>query len=313
MYINGIGHYIPPRIVPNSFFSERCNVSDLWIEERCGVVERHRCAEHENTNTMGIAAVRDLLRQVDEPPYDLIIGATYTPYDTVVTLAHSIQHSLGIDDVPTMTVTTACSSVLNAFEIVEGYFATGKASRALIVGSEQNSAYLDEQDAQSGPLWGDAAVAFDVSKSSAQESCLDVKYLHTGGAATISKATTAVYLRPNGSGIPMVHGADVFSNACAYMEREARRALDLMNWAISDIAYFVPHQANLRISLRVAKSLGLPKEKLVSNVERYGNTGCCGFGIGLAQTLPNIKEADKVIAVVFGGGYSYGCMLLEGL
>jgi 3-oxoacyl-[acyl-carrier-protein] synthase-3 len=242
------------------------------------------------------------------PP--LIIGATYTPHDTVATLAHHMQRRLGIHDVPTMTVTTACSSVLNAFEIVEGYFAIGKAARALIIGSEHNSAFIDEHDAQSAPLWGDGSVAFDVTKTRSDDSLFRIDYLRTGGAATAGKATEAVNLYTRGSGIPMSHGTDVFVHACNYMEREARRALEWAGLTIADIRYVVPHQANLRISLRLAKSIGLPLEKLISNVDRYGNTGCCGFGIALSETVAALKRDDRVLTVVFGGGYSFGSMLL---
>jgi 3-oxoacyl-[acyl-carrier-protein] synthase-3 len=313
MFINNISAYLPPRVVPNSHFEKAYGISTGWIEERCGVVERRRCDVGENTNTMGCLVVDRLLEKAKVPRFDLIIGATYTPYDTVGTLAHSVQRHLGISDIPTMTVTTACSSVLCAVEIAYCYFSAGRATRALIVASEHNSAYQDDADPQSGPLWGDGAVAFDVSKESEPGSLFRIHHIYAGGAACTGKSLEAVYLRPKETGIPMVHGSDVFMNACAYMEKETRHTLDLMNWSIGDIAYFVPHQANLRISLRVAKSLGLPREKLVSNVQTYGNTGCCGFGIGLAEILPQLRAADKVVATVFGGGYSYGCMALEHL
>jgi 3-oxoacyl-[acyl-carrier-protein] synthase-3 len=313
MYINGVARYVPSTVVRNDDIAQQTGVSTDWIIERCGIVERRWCARNENTNTMGLAAVQSLLRETGTPTFDLIIGATYTPHDTVATLAHYVQNSLSLDDVPTLTVTTACSSVLNAFEIAEGYFASGKARRALIVGSENNSAYLDIADPRSAPLWGDGAVAFDVSSTALGQSRLKVTYLHTGGAATAGKAIEAVNLCPRIIGIPMAHGTDVFSNACFYMERESRRALERAKWSIDDVRYLIPHQANRRISLRVMKSLGVPDHKLISVVEHYGNTGCCGFGIGLAEVLPKLKPKDRIVTVVFGGGYSYGCMLLETL
>ncbi|MGZ4929217.1 MAG: 3-oxoacyl-ACP synthase III family protein [Halobacteriota archaeon] len=310
MYINGIASYFPEEVIRNDYFFTHCGVSPDWIEDRCGIQERRRCNVTEDANTMGANAVKELLKNIAVPNFDMIVGATYTPADTVVTLAHSIQHQLDLPDIPTLNVMTACSSVLNALEIVECYFYANKATHALVVGSEHNSGYLDESDPQSAPLWGDGAVAFDVTKFRSEDRCLEVKCLRTGGAATVGKATNAVYLRPRGKGIPMVHGADVFVNACSYMEREAISTLQKARLSLSDISYLIPHQANKRISKRLQRSLGLPDEKIISNVERYGNTGCCGFGIGLAETLPMIKSNDHVLVVVFGGGYSFGSMLL---
>jgi 3-oxoacyl-[acyl-carrier-protein] synthase-3 len=310
MYINNVASYLPERIVKNDYFFSCCGVSDSWIEERSGIQERRRCETDEDASTMGVNAVKRLLHNNSTPAFDLIVGASYTPADTVVTLAHTVQRQLGLADIPTLSVMTACSSVLNALEIVECYFSANKASHALVIGSEHNSGYLDDTDCQSAPLWGDGAVAFDISKSRLGGRCLEIRYLHTGGAATVGKANEAVYLRPRGKGIPMVHGSDVFVNACTYMEREAIRALEKTSLSLADITYLIPHQANKRISTRLQKSLGFPYEKMVSNVERYGNTGCCGFGIGLAETLPRLKPDDNVLVVVFGGGYSFGSMVL---
>lgn len=313
MFINGIARYVPENVLTNDHFFQTSGVTDEWIRERTGIIERRKASENENANTMGLSAVKSLLGQLGEenPKFDLIVGATYTPYDTVVTLGHYIQHHLNIQDIPTLSISTACSSVLNAIEIAQGYFAMGKATRALIVGSEHNTAYSHDDDKVSGPLWGDGAVAISISKERLKENDLEIKYLTTGGAATVGKATESVYLRPYEGVFPMPNGRDVFINACEYMTRESKKVLEKFNLTIHDIDYFIPHQANLRISLHVAKELELPEVKLISNIERYGNTGCCGFGIGLAETYPKIKKGDKILVAVFGGGYSFGAMLIQ--
>lgn len=313
MYINGVASYLPSKILTNSYFTEKCGVTDEWIKERTGIEERRICSEHENANTMGIEAVKNLLAQLNEDGknFDLIIGASYTPYDTVATLAHQVQHFLGIPDVPTLYISTACSSVLNAIEIVEGYFALGKATRALVIGSEHNSGYFDENDKISGPLWGDGSVAFSISKERLNEGDLKIKHISTGGAAHTPKATKAVYLHPIEHDFPMADGRDVFINACIYMERESRRVLEKFNLSINQIDYYIPHQANHRISLRVVNQLGLDESKLIANIQKYGNTGCCGFGIGLAETWNKFTPGDRILSIVFGGGYSYGAMLME--
>jgi 3-oxoacyl-[acyl-carrier-protein] synthase-3 len=312
MYINSIARYVPAKVLGNEHFAQTCGISNEWIVERTGILERRMCPEGENTNTMGFEAVNSLIDKLGyKPAFDLIIGATYTPYDTVVTLGHYVQHHLGIANIPTLSVSTACSSILNAFEIVEGYFATGKATRALIVGSEHNTAYFDDTDKVSGPLWGDGAVAFSITKERQHDFDMEVKYIHTAGAATVGKATQAVYLRPWEGVFPMPNGRDVFIHACEFMYHECKRILEKFQLTIEDIDYFIPHQANLRISRHVAKELELPEEKLVLNTHKYGNTGCCGFGIGFAETLPSIQKGNKIMVAVFGGGYSVGSMFIQ--
>lgn len=312
MYINAIAHYLPSKILDNNHFNKTCGITSEWIEQRTGILERRICEEGENTNTMAIAVTDLLTKKLGLPEYDLIIGATYTPYDTVFTVAHAVQRHLNLPAIPTISLSTACSSLLNAFEVAEGYFAIGKAKRALIVGSEHNSAYFDDTDRVCGPLWGDGAVAFSVSKEKLLDQDMSVAYLKTAGAATEGKASVAVSLRPwEGGTLVMPNGRDVFIYACNFMYDESIKLLQASNLTIEDIDFFVPHQANLRISKHVGEQLKLPEEKLVLNTDKYGNTGCCGFGIGLSEILPQIRKGHKILVVVFGGGYSYGSMLIQ--
>ena len=134
--------------------------------ERTGIRERRKAAPGENANTMAVAATERVLAAA--PGFveglDLIVGATYTPHDTIFTLAHAVQLAVGVDDIPTISISSACSSLLNAVEIVEGYFALGKATRAIVVVSEHNTAYNNELDTMAGHLWGDGAAALLLSK-----------------------------------------------------------------------------------------------------------------------------------------------------
>ena len=118
-------------------------------------------------------------------------------------------------------------------------------------------------------------------------------------------------LKPVAKGIVMPHGRDVFQWACTYMARITQTLLDKHHLAATDLRYLIPHQANLRISNNVVKQLGLPAESAVNNIQYLGNTGCAGAAIGLADIWPNLEVSDKIIITVFGGGYSYGAMLLE--
>lgn len=308
MFLSNISYYLPERVIKNNFFEDRSGVSDDWIIDRTGIQERRRASEDENTQTMGISAVKKLQEKEDLSDVDLIVGATYTPHDLIVTLAHAIQHYLNIPDIPTVTVSSACSSFVNASEVVEGYFAMGKAKKALVIASDHNSAYSDDTEPKSGPLWGDAAATVLFTKEKMAGS-LEVKSIKSAGAATAGKAMTGVCLHPR-NGLSMPNGKDVFINACAKMSSITEEILAENGYSLADLTYLAPHQANFRITKKVLANLGLPESKALSNIQYLGNTGCAGAVVALAQKWGEIKTGDVVVTPVFGGGYSYGAMLL---
>jgi 3-oxoacyl-[acyl-carrier-protein] synthase-3 len=311
MYIHAVSHYLPSEVVDNEHFTQLNGLSNDWIVERTGISERRKAAPGENTNTMTLDAVKRLQDKVDLSSVDLIVGATYTPYDTIVSLAHEAQHYLEIADIPVVSISTACSSLLNAIELVEGYFALNKATRALVIVSEHNTVYNNERDTMSGHLWGDGAAALYITKERQSEQDFDIKGLLTGGAAHSQKATTGVMLKPAEGGVSMPHGRDVFIHACQYMPKATIDILQRCNVALSDVNYVLPHQANLRISRNVMNTLNLPEDKLISNIQYLGNTGCAGCAIGLSENWDKFKKGERIIVTVFGGGYSYGAMLIE--
>src|SRR5664280_2168186 len=159
MYVNAASHYLPETTIPNEYYTKLTGLTDEWIFKRSGIRTRTRAGADENTNTMSVEAVEAAICRLPYPlgDVDLIVGATYTPYDTVATLAHAVQNHFPFRRARALSVSSACSSFLNALEIVEGYFATNKAHRAIVVAAEHNSAYSDDMDIQSGHLWGDGA------------------------------------------------------------------------------------------------------------------------------------------------------------
>ncbi|MBC6610337.1 ketoacyl-ACP synthase III [Hymenobacter sp. BT507] len=313
MYIHQVATYLPTQVVTNEHFTQLNGLSDEWIIERTGIRERRKAAPGENTNTMAVEATERALAAAPEfvAGLDLIVGATYTPHDTIFTVAHAVQIAVGVDDIPTVSISSACSSLLNAVEIVEGYFAMGKASRALVVVSEHNTAYNNEQDTMAGHLWGDGAATLLISKERLSPDDIRIVDVVTGGAATRGKASTAVTLKPVEKGIVMPFGKDVFIHACQYMARVTTQLLERNTLGVDDVRYLIPHQANLRITRNVLEQLGLPEDRAVSNIQFLGNTGCAGAAIGLADTWSSLQSGDRVVITVFGGGYSYGAMLLE--
>ena len=314
MYLHRVATYLPAAVVTNEHFTQLNGLASDWIIERTGIRERRKAGPGENANTMAVAATEALLTELpdfDARSIDLIVAGTYTPHDTIYTAAHAVQRFLKINEIPTVSISSACSSLLNAVEIVEGYFALKKASRALVVVTEHNTAYNNETDTMAGHLWGDGAAALLFTREPLAAGDLRVRQVLTGGAAAVGKADEAVTLKPVEKGIVMPFGRDVFQQACTYMTRITQELLTANDLTVDSLTYLIPHQANLRISANVTKQLGLDPARAVNNIDRLGNTGCAGAAIGLAEVWDTLKAGDQIIVTVFGGGYSYGAMLLE--
>ena len=313
MYINSSGHYVPSGRVDNDYFLDVNGLSSEWIEQRTGIKTRSKAAPDENIDTMIKDAVNNALPGL---PYnikdvDLIIAASYSPSDTVATPAHVVQHAFNIEECKVFYVSSACSSLINALEIVETFFKTGKSRKALVVTADHNSYYSNDFDPKAGHLWGDAAVAFFLSNEPCgrNEPCIiDVV---SEGLGNLSKSINAVNLRPKEQGIMMEDGRDVFLQACTYMPRNVRILLERNNLQISDLSYVIGHQANMRILKNVAQQLELPDEKVLSNIEIYGNTGSVSSGLVFSENRLRFKEGDLVVCTTFGGGYSTGGCLIR--
>lgn len=313
LFINKITHYLPETIVPNSYFKDFNGLDDDWIYSRTGIKNRSKAGKEENTNTMGIKAV-DLA--ADSLPYpmeeiDLIIAATYSPYDTVATPAHMVQRRYHIEKAKCLSVSSACSSFINAMEIVQGYFAMGKATKALVIGTEHNSAYANETDPQSGHLWGDGAVAVFISSTNYSRKDPRIIDIYTQGLGHVGKAAEAVYLRPLDGGIGMPEGRDVFMNACHYMVEALQQVCKTYGKEVQDLNWISSHQANRRIIKTISRQTEIPEERFLMNIEQRGNTGSPSCAISLSENLDKIKTGDLVGLTVFGGGYSCGAMLLQ--
>ena len=313
MYINRISYYLPELIIPNEYYTRLIGLSDEWIYQRSGIKKRAKAGVDENTNTMAIEAVKSAAEDLPYPieNVDLIVGATYTPYDTIGTLAHAVQEYFDIPRARAISVSSACSSFINAVEIVEGYFATGKSRNAIVVASEHNTAYSDDGDGQSGHLWGDGAGAIFISKERCSEKDIRIVDLNTTGLAQVGKGLEGVTLRPNDGGLKMPFGKDIFVHATRYMILEIKEILKKNNLTLKDIGHIIPHQANSRIIRSIAESLGLKNGRMILNIEDIGNTGCASTIIALSQNREKFEKNELIVITVFGGGYSSGSMLLR--
>ncbi len=314
MYINATGFYVPEDRVHNEHFLELNGLTSEWIEQRTGILTRSKAKPDENICTMGLEAVKNALPKLkvyDITEVDLIISASYSPYDTVATAAHVTQREYGITNAKAFYLSSACSSFVNALEVVEGYFATGKASKALILSADKNSAYANETDPKAGHLWGDAAAAFFISKERFSADEPHIVEILTQGLGHIGKGPDAVQLRPGNEGIMMPEGKDVFMQACTYMPKNVITLLEKNSYTLDDLTYFIGHQANMRIMANIAKQLQLPDEKFLHNIEELGNTGSVSSALVYAQNEQLYKKGDLVCLTVFGGGYSAGACLIK--
>ncbi len=313
MFINATGTYVPSERVHNDHFLGLNGLTSEWIEQRTGIITRSKAKPEENINTMGLEAVKNALPRLpyDITDVDLIIAASYSPYDTVATAAHVAQKEFNITKAKAFYLSSACSSFINALEITEGYFALGRASKALIISADKNSAYYNEADPKAGHLWGDAAAAFFISKERMAKGEPEVLEIYTEGLGHLSKGPDAVQLRPRDGGIMMPEGKDVFIQACTYMPKNVLYLLEKNGYSLDDLSYFIGHQANMRIMSNIAKQLTLPEEKFLHNIEELGNTGSVSSALVYAQYDHTFKAGDLVAITVFGGGYSAGACLIR--
>lgn len=285
MFINATGFYVPEERVDNQHFLELNGLTSEWIEQRTGIRSRSKAKAEENINTMSMEAVRNALPK--------------------------LPHEFHIENAKALYLSSACSSFLNALEVVEGYFAMGKATKALILSADKNSAYYNETDPKAGHLWGDAAAAFFISKERVSEKDSEIVEVYTQGLGYLGKAPDAVHLRPCDGGIMMPEGRDVFIQACTYMPKNVLYLLEKNGYTLDNLTYFIGHQANMRIMSNIAKQLNLPEEKFLHNIEELGNTGSVSSALVYAQNDHSFKKGDLVAITVFGGGYSTGACLIK--
>lgn len=314
MYINATGFYIPSLRIDNAHFLPLNGLTDEWIVRRTGIRTRSHVAEGEGHNSMGLDAIRNALPSLpyDVKDVDLIVSAAYSAYDTVATLAHLAQREFEIDGAKAVYLSSACSSFINGLELVEAYFALGKASKALLICSECNSYYANETDKVAGHLWGDAAVAYFLSKEPCGEHEPEITSIYTCGLGNVSKGPEGVQLRPKEGGISMPFGKDVFMNACNYMIDALDKAGATAGGVKpAELDHLICHQANLRIVANVAHQLDLPLERFENNIEELGNTGSAGVALVFAQRRDHFAAGERIGMTVFGGGYSCGAAIIQ--
>lgn len=313
MFVNATGHYVPPLRIHNDYFLNVNGLTNEWIFQRTGISTRSKASEEESIDMMCSEAVKNAIPNL---PYnleeiDLIIFASYSPSDTVATTAHVIQREFNLVNAKAFFISSACSSAINAIEIIDSFFQTGKASKALLVSADRNSSYSNEDDPKSGHLWGDAAAAVCFSKERYRPNEPEVIDVISQGLGHVGKGPGGVSLKPRTEGIRMPDGKDVFIHACNYIARNTEEILKKNDFTVDDLSYFIGHQANMRILSHVSKELNLPDEKVLSNIKELGNTGSVSSILVFTQNYDRFKSGELICLTVFGGGYSSGACLIR--
>jgi 3-oxoacyl-[acyl-carrier-protein] synthase-3 len=313
--IVGTGSYLPEKVVTNDDLARSIDTSDEWIRSRSGIRSRHVAAEGQLASDLALPAAQRALQAAGVSPrdIDLIIVATTTPDIIFPSTACILQSKLGVAGCPAFDVQAVCSGFVYALTIADLFIRSGQAKHVLVVGTEVYSRILDWTDRGTCVLFGDGAGAVIVAAS--DEPGILATKLHADGS---HKEMLCVPGSVNGGkvwGSPFVHmdGGSVFKFAVHVFEECANEVLAAAGLKVSDLDWFIPHQANIRIMEATAKRLGLPKEKLISTVQHHGNTSAASIPLALDESVKDgrILPGQTLLLEGVGGGFTWGAVLLR--
>lgn len=317
--IIGTGHYLPERVVENSWFEDKLETSDEWIRARTGIERRHFAAEGQTTSNLATRAARAALDRAGLTPDDLdgIVLATSTPDFTFPAVATMVQAGLGMSRGFAFDVQAVCAGFVFALANADAMIRAGQADRVLVIGAETFSRIMDWTDRSTCVLFGDGAGAVVLE---AQEGAggsddrgilssdlnSDGRYrelLYVDGG--VSTTGTAGQLR--------MQGNLVFRHAVDKLAKTAHTALNKAGLSADQVDWLVPHQANLRIIGATAQKMGLPIEKVVLTVADHGNTSAASIPLALAvaDAEGRFKPGDVIVTEAIGGGLSWGSVILR--
>ena len=326
--ITGTGRYVPPRVVTNSDLEKMMDTSDDWIRQRSGIVERHYVEAGIGSSDLGVEAALRALEdaETDKSEIDFLIAATLSPDYYFPGNGVLIQHKLGLGTIGALDVRNQCSGFIYALSIADQYIKTGTYHKILIVASEVQSSNLDYSDEgrDMAVLFGDGggAVIVEANSNGDGRGILSTNLFSDGRFASDlwmvhpspkNKPTFYHSLIDNREFYPRMDGRNVFKNASEKMPEAVKLALEDAQLTVDDVALLIPHQANDRISQMVARGLKIPLEKVVRNIDRYGNTTAASIPIALDEAVKEgrLKAGDILVLTAFGSGFTWGSAVIR--
>ena len=317
--VRGIGSYLPAKVLTNADLAAMVDTSDEWIVQRTGIRQRHIAAEGEFTSDLATAAARKALENagVGASGIDLIVVATSTPDNTFPASAVTVQNNLGIHSGAAFDLQAVCSGFVYALATADAMLKGGQGKRALVIGAETFSRILDWSDRTTCVLFGDGAGAVVLELQDGAGSISDrgilTSHLRSDGQ---HKEKLYVDGGPSATGTVghvRMEGREVFKHAVGMISDVINAAFKATGTTADDIDWFVPHQANQRIIDASAKKLGIADNKVVSTVERHGNTSAASIPLALDVAVKDgrVKSRDLVMVEAMGGGFTWGSALLR--
>jgi 3-oxoacyl-[acyl-carrier-protein] synthase-3 len=321
-HVIGWGKFVPRRVVTNSDISQRVDTSEEWILSRTGIRERHVVEDGETTASMALQAARQALETASLNPsqLELIIVATVTPDHLFPATACLLQDRLGAKRAAAFDLSAGCTGFIYALSVATSMLASGAYRNALVIGAETLSSITDWSDRSTCILFGDGAGAVVLQAAENRGGVLGASLGADGSGANL------LWLPAGGSRMPAsqktvdermhtirMNGREVFRFAVKVMSAATREVLRKTGASLDDVRLLIPHQANQRIINAAAQDLGLPMERVYSNVSRYGNTSAASIPIALCEAaeMGRIHAGDLIVCVGFGAGLTWGASAIR--
>jgi 3-oxoacyl-[acyl-carrier-protein] synthase-3 len=317
--ITGVAGFVPEGIISNADIEKMVETSDEWITTRTGIKERRILkGKGKGTSDMGVPAVQELLRKTGTKPeeVDLLICSTVTPDMPFPATANIICDKVGIRNAFSFDMAAACSGFIFMLTTAAQYIQTGAAKKVICVGADKMTAITDYQDRTTCALFGDGAGAVMLEPN--EEYGIQDHILQVDGAGR-----KYLYQKAGGSAMPATHetvekrlhyvyqeGQAVFKVAVSKMADISVEMMEKHKIKSEDLAWLVPHQANLRIIEAVARRMGIDREQVMINIQKYGNTTDATIPLCLWEYEDKLKKGDKIILAAFGGGFTWGSVYL---
>ena len=315
----GCGSYLPNQVLTNADLARKVDTSDEWIVQRTGIHERRIAAPGELTSHMAVHAARAALAhaRLDAQAIDLIVLATSTPDNTFPASAVAVQSELGISHGAAFDLQAVCSGFVYGLSTADALLRSGAFTRALVIGSDTFSRLLDWTDRTTCVLFGDGAGAV-VLEAQDQPGRRDDRGVLTARLRSDGRHKSKLYVDggPSSTGTVghlRMEGREVFRHAVAMITDVVEDAFKAAGYSVADIDWFVPHQANKRIIDGSAHKLGIDPAKVVTTVDRHGNTSAASIPLALAVAVADrrIKRGDLVLLEAMGGGFTWGAALVR--